>query len=130
MAKKIDETANKIELFPESFSEETGNEKIDNPFIELRHLITNKDIDVKTILTDEQIVMAHKLNNLSHILIMSEDEDAEKGAERLNFFINNMFSLRINKDGTSRKQFIEALHKGSERAEQAKNERLQKIMGL
>lgn len=88
--------------------------KSDNPFLELRALITGKDIDTKTVLTNEQIVHMHKLDMLEEFF--NDEEEASLILER---FKNSYMKYVINKDGISRKQFIEALQRGAEKAEQA-----------
>jgi hypothetical protein len=106
-----------------------GDEKSrddNNPFKELRHLISDQQIDVKSILTDKQITVNHKLNTLQNLFEMeSGSEEAQKCAQMLKHFSNRYMTLVINKDGLSRRQFIEALHRGGDRAEEARRFRLE-----
>lgn len=96
-----------------------------NPFKELRHLITSKNIDVKTLLTEKQIIVNHKLNTLQNQLDMEDSSEAKKCAKMLDFFSNRYMTLVINKEGKSRQQFIEALHRGGDRAEEARRLKLE-----
>ena len=92
----------------------------DNPFKELKNLISKDDIDVKTILTDEQSIITHKLNTLEQMFRMEKSKSGNKCAEMLKFFSNRYMILAINKNGISRTQFIDALHKGEDKIQQAK----------
>lgn len=96
-------------------AEDARDDKVENPFVELRNLITGQGIDVKTVLTSDQILHMHKLDMMESLL--SEDPEA---LETLRRFKKTYMTYIINKEGLSRKQFIEALHKGAEKAEQAK----------
>lgn len=105
-----------------------GNEKDkeeNNPFKELRHLITDQHIDVKSILTEKQVTVNHKLNTLQNLFEMEDSSEARKCADMLKHFSNRYMTLVINKDGLSRKQFIEALHRGGDKAEEARRFRLE-----
>lgn len=94
---------------------DSNGEKIENPFVELRNLITEDGIDVKTVLTSDQVLHMHKLDMMEELL----GEDAQ-ALQMLRRFKQTYMKFIINKDGLSRKQFIEALHKGAEKAEQAR----------
>lgn len=120
-----------------------SDEKVKNPFVELKNLITEKNIKVKTILTEKQIIRLHRIQTvISDLNVTLSDfpENIKNATQRkksmiavkklLEEYNNNFMTLVINKDGLSRKQFIEALHKGSEKAEEAKNERVQQVLGL
>lgn len=114
------------------------NEKVDNPFIELRNLITKKGIDTRTILTEQQAIRLHRLRRISDIYheeigsIKTNDierlENMRKCKSLVDSFGNDFMTLIINTDGTSRKQFIDALHKGAEKAEEAKAVKLESKM--
>lgn len=115
--------------------------KIDNPFIELRNLISSKEIDVKTVLNSTQIVRLQKLNILEDLIDEGQDnmsndnntkrrKNLEKIKGLLKNYQNNYMKLVINREGLSRKQFIEALHKGSDKAEESKNQKLAEIMRI
>lgn len=108
----------------ESYDRRAGQD--DNPFKELENLITDKAIDVKTFLTDRQVVLMHKLETLKQIY---EDAGDSEGAAMIRHFSQRFMTLIINKDGLSRSQFIEAIGRGRERAEEAKREKLQQYMG-
>lgn len=111
--------------------------KVENPFVELRNLITSKNIEVKTILTPRQVTINHKLRTVSEqlrssVAVLKRSGISKERIDNINLvsqmihnFSYDWLTLIINKDGTSRKQFIEALHKGAEKAEEAKNAALQ-----
>jgi hypothetical protein len=104
--------------------EDNDNMSNDNPFKELKNLISKQDIDVKSLLTDKQIVINHKLNMLQKLYEMDSSESSMECATMLKYFTNRYMTLVINKDGMSRKQFIEALHKGEDKANQARQLKL------
>jgi hypothetical protein len=105
--------------------EDNDNMNNDNPFKELKNLISRQDIDVKSLLTDKQIVINHKLNMLQKLYEMDGSKSSTECATMLKYFTNRYMTLVINKDGMSRKQFIEALHKGEDKAQQARQLKLQ-----
>jgi len=123
--------------------EDTEREDSDNPFKELRNLITAKDIDVKTVLSEKQVTRLQKINMLHSLLqtaetnlpVKSKDYLARKESiikvrKLVDNYQNSFMKLIINKDGLSRKQFIEALHKGSEKAEQSQQQKIQQLLNI
>lgn len=123
--------------------DEESNKKVDNPFLELRQLVSDKKINVKTILTEPQIIRLHRINTVINDLdvsIESFDKSNRNSEERikamnnvkklLTGYTNNFMTLVINKEGTSRKQFIEALSKGTEKAEESRRDKTLKMLGV
>lgn len=106
----------------DDFEDVTPAPSDDNPFKELENLITAKGIDVKTVLTDRQVMVMHKLSTLQRLY---EDEGHREGAALIKHYADRFMVLIINKNGLSRSQFIEGIGRGRERAEEARRERLQ-----
>lgn len=118
-------------------------EDSDSAFKELRNLITSKDIDVKTVLSVNQITRLQKLSMLHKLLQSGRDnlpldtpdfevrqKNIDKVATLVYHFQNTFMKLVINKEGLSRKQFIEALHKGEEKVQQSQQQKLQQILNI
>lgn len=116
---------NNLILSEDSEIEESENKDNDNPFKELRNLIDDKKIDVKTILSENQIVINHKLSTICSVLDNHKDDGSKKASELIKAFSNRFMVLSINKEGLSRKQFIDALHKGDDKVQEVKNQKLQ-----
>jgi len=126
-------------LFNENVSIEqsTKNNNEDKPFKELDTLINNKGIKTKTILNDSQIIHIHKLETLRQFLLQESEKlknddfkALEEAAHLIENFNNDFMSLLINKEGISRKQFIEAMHNGREKIEQNRHQKLGELMTL
>lgn len=100
----------------------------DNPFKELKNLISKQDIDVKTILTDEQTIITHKLNTLEQMFRMEHSKSSTDCAEMLKYFSDRYMTLAISKNGISRTQFIEALHKGDDKIQQSRQLKLSNVV--
>ena len=113
-------------LDEDDFSEHNYQQSDDNPFKELQTLVTAKDIDVKTFLSERQVVVMHKLSTLSALFHTAGNEE---GAGMIDHYINRFMTLIINKNGLSRSQYIEAIGKGRERAEESRREHLADKMG-
>jgi len=114
----------KLILSEDSDIAESENDNYDNPFKELRNLIDDKKINVKTILTENQIIINHKLDGICSILDNQKDEYSKKASELISRFSKQFMTLSINKDGKSRSQFIEALHKGDDKVQEVKNAKM------
>ena len=98
----------------------------DNPFRELETLVTGQGIDLKTLLTERQVVVMHKLSTLQKLY---EEEGITEASTLIEHFATRFMTLIINKDGLSRSQYIEAIGKGRERAEESRREKLADKMG-
>lgn len=95
---------------------------VENSLVELRNLINKKDIDVKTILSSEQILVIHKIDTVERVfreygndLPEEERREALKCASLCKLYTNRFFELSINNGGISRKQYLEGVHKSEER---------------
>jgi len=142
---KIDKVVPMQELEQHDFKEDEILEGADNesPFKELLNLISSDDIEVKTVLTENQVTRLQKMGMLYALLETAGDSlpknskdydkrvgNIEKVKDLVDNYSNCFMKLIINKDGLSRKQFIEALHKGSEKAEQSQQQKLQKLLNV
>jgi hypothetical protein len=94
----------------------------ENSLVELRNLINKKDIDVKTILSSDQILVIHKIDTIERVfreygadLPDEERREALKCASLCKLYTNRFFELSINNGGISRKQYLEGVHKSEER---------------
>lgn len=110
----------------DDFEESMTDTKEDNPFKELENLITSKDINVKTFLTDRQVVVMHKLETLYG---MYKNAGEMQSANMIKNYGTTFMTLIINKGGLSRSQYIEAIGRGREKAEETRRERMQEAMG-
>lgn len=97
---------------PPSFLNAEGMDM--NPFKEIAKLINSDDIKSKSILTGKQIIILTKLETVRDMYIQN---DFIYQAKQIDLLVKNFMVLVISKDGTSRKQFIEAMQRGSDRAE-------------
>ena len=113
-------------LDEEDFSESRLTSGEDNPFKELENLITSKDIEVKTFLTDRQVVVMHKLGNLYDIY---QEAGETSSAKMIKNYARTFMTLIINKNGLSRTQYIEAIGRGREKAEESRREKMMGAMG-
>lgn len=106
-------------ILDEDVSLEKKNDD-DNPFKELKNLISKQEIDVKTVLNDHQVIALHKLNTLEQVFRNDDNLKSHECAELLKYFTERYMTLVINKEGLSRRQFIDALHKGDEKVQESK----------
>lgn len=114
-------------LDDDDFSETDYQSVETNPFKELENLISSKNIDVKTFLTERQVVHMHKLGTLYDLYRAAGMTDA---ATLIKGFADRFMTLIINKGGLSRSQFIEAIGRGRERAEEEQRRREAERLGL
>lgn len=128
--KYVEQEPEKFEDF-ESLGVQNINEKEESPFKDLKTMVNKEDIDVKTYLTSEQIEQAHRINNFAEVLRNEyNDKDCQEAVKLLDFFTQRAFELKVNKDGLSRKEFIQIVGEGEKKVQEAQQSKLQKILTM
>lgn len=89
-----------------------------NPLKTIEKLITRDDIDIKTVLSQRQLIIMHRLGVVENVF----RTEAEKGdpvarecEELMGHFGTRFFELAVNQNGLSREQLIKGIHRAEER---------------
>lgn len=102
------------------------NQDDNNSFKEISKLLTEDGIRSKTILNDKQIRYLTRIESMYEIYM---ENGMNYQAKQLKIIARNFMTMVVNKDGSSRKQFIEAMQRGADRAEALQAEKAMRTLG-